>query len=85
MQQPIEEHFQAVKRILLFFVFCFDKTIKRILRYIKGTLGYRLPHTIGLLPYKYFFFDADWAKDCINKRSTSGCYISILNIILLYG
>ena len=57
MQAPLESHWIAVKRIL---------------RYLSGTLDYGL----NLLKSSHFdisaFCDVDWASDPDNRRSTSG-------------
>lgn len=45
--------------------------VKRILRYIKGTLNYGLhfrPSPLSLVAYS----NADWASDHDNRRSTTG-------------
>lgn len=56
MHDPKESHFIAVKRIL---------------RYIKGTVHQGLQFSPGPLTL-IAFSDADWAKDCIDRRSTTG-------------
>lgn len=45
--------------------------MKRVLRYLKGTINYRLRYgndQRGLIGYS----DADWATDLDNRKSTSG-------------
>lgn len=56
MQQPKVSHFVAVKRLL---------------RYVKGTLNHGLHITSGSLSLTAFA-DADWAGDPVDRRSTSG-------------
>ena len=66
MQAPFVDHFSQVKRIL---------------RYIQGTLGYELQFTsssIELNAYANF----DWAGDPLSRRSTTGyCVFLGLNLI----
>ncbi|PKU87036.1 Retrovirus-related Pol polyprotein from transposon TNT 1-94 [Dendrobium catenatum] len=55
--------------------------LKRLLRYIRGTLHYGLPITKSNLILKSFS-DADWAGDPITRKSTSG-YCSFLGDTLI--
>ncbi|XP_020680453.1 uncharacterized protein LOC110098081 [Dendrobium catenatum] len=55
--------------------------LKRLLRYIKGTLDFGLPITKTNVLLKSFS-DADWAGDPITRRSTSG-YCSFLGDTLI--
>ena len=58
MSDPSKEHWMGVKRML---------------RYIKGTLSYGLKFSVTDDKYDlYGFSDADWAGDADNRRSTSG-------------
>ena len=56
MQQPMVAHFTAVKRIL---------------RYLKGTLHFGISYTKGSLDLTAYS-DADWAGDPNDRRSTTG-------------
>lgn len=56
MHLPLEQHFTAVKRIL---------------RYIKGSLHQGLLFSKGSLTFSAFS-DADWAGDALDRRSTGG-------------
>ncbi|PKU77710.1 Retrovirus-related Pol polyprotein from transposon TNT 1-94 [Dendrobium catenatum] len=56
MQNPTEQDFKALKRLL---------------RYINGTLSYGLPITIGDLDL-HSYSDADWASDASDQKSISG-------------
>ena len=56
MHSPLESHYVAVKRIL---------------RYLKGTLGWGICFRPGSLALKAYT-DADWAGDPNNRRSTTG-------------
>ncbi|KAI0500263.1 hypothetical protein KFK09_018473 [Dendrobium nobile] len=47
------------------------KALKRLLRYIKGTLSYGLPITPGSLELRSYS-DADWASDSTDRKSVSG-------------
>ena len=52
--------------------------VKRILRYLKGTLFHGLflqPASISKPMAPYAFCDADWALDIDDRRSTSGATI----------
>ncbi|KAK2412680.1 putative mitochondrial protein [Trifolium repens] len=63
MANPLESHWKAVKRIL---------------RYLKGTLGHGLlisPSTTGPPFSLRAYSDADWATDQDDRRSTSGSCI----------
>lgn len=50
------------------------KVVKRILRYIKGTIDYGIlyafSHNFKLVGY----CDSDWAGDVDNRKSTTGCF-----------
>ncbi|XP_028106196.1 uncharacterized protein LOC114305326 [Camellia sinensis] len=56
MHQPLVRHFVMVKRLL---------------RYLKGTLGYGLQFSLGPLTL-HAFSDSNWAGDSLDKRSTIG-------------
>ncbi|KAI0523201.1 hypothetical protein KFK09_005595 [Dendrobium nobile] len=56
MQQPTEQNF---------------KDLKRLLRYINGTLSFGLPISIGNLEL-HSYSDADWASDTTDRKSISG-------------
>ncbi|MCI66510.1 retrovirus-related pol polyprotein, partial [Trifolium medium] len=63
MAQPLESHWKAVKRIL---------------RYLKGTLshGLLLAPSSTIVPFSLrAYSDADWATDQDDRRSTSGSCI----------
>ncbi|CAN6726700.1 unnamed protein product [Malus baccata var. baccata] len=63
MQQPMIAHFTAVKRIL---------------RYLKGTIHHGLCYSHGPLQLKAFS-DADWAGDPNDRRSTTGMAVFLGN------
>ncbi|XP_070662215.1 uncharacterized mitochondrial protein AtMg00810-like [Malus domestica] len=63
MQSPMMSHFT---------------TIKRILRYLKGTLSVGMSYTRGDLLLKAFS-DADWAGDPNDRRSTTGLVVFLGN------
>jgi hypothetical protein len=46
--------------------------VKRIMRYLKGTIGYRLVYRSDSLGQIHGYVDADWASDVIGRRSFSG-------------
>ncbi|XP_020673545.2 uncharacterized protein LOC110093100 [Dendrobium catenatum] len=56
MHQLTTQHFQALKRLL---------------RYVKGTLSFGLPLTTGDLTLRTYT-DADWASDSSDRKSVSG-------------
>lgn len=63
LSQPLEEHWKAVKRIL---------------RYLKGTIGHGLllqPAALHQPLSLTGFCDADWASDPDDRRSTSGACV----------
>ncbi|PKU62304.1 putative mitochondrial protein [Dendrobium catenatum] len=66
MHQPMPEH---------------TYLLKRLLRYIKGTLQYGIPITKSNLLLTSFS-DADWASDPISRKSTTG-YCSFLGDSLI--
>ncbi|KAK6125101.1 hypothetical protein DH2020_041165 [Rehmannia glutinosa] len=57
MQSPLDSHWRAVKRIL---------------RYLAGTLDYGLHLKASTKPQLVAFSDADWASDPDDRRSTTG-------------
>ena len=59
MNNPIEEHMEAVNRIL---------------RYLKMTPGRGLLYKTSDNRNVEVFSDADWAGDITDRRSTSGYY-----------
>ncbi|KAG8500741.1 hypothetical protein CXB51_004438 [Gossypium anomalum] len=60
MHQPLDIHFKAVKRIL---------------RYLHGTLDYGLTFTKTLKLMLEGFSNASWGSDVDDRRSTSGYYV----------
>ncbi|KAI0500644.1 hypothetical protein KFK09_018860 [Dendrobium nobile] len=50
---------------------CDFQALKRLLRYISGTLDFGLPLTIGDLCLRTYT-DADWAADTTDRKSISG-------------
>ncbi|PKU82870.1 Retrovirus-related Pol polyprotein from transposon TNT 1-94 [Dendrobium catenatum] len=57
------------------------QALKRLLRYIKGTLTYGLPIHIGDLSLRTYT-DADWASDMTDRKSISG-YCTFLGSTLI--
>ncbi|XP_026451332.1 uncharacterized protein LOC113351594 [Papaver somniferum] len=49
--------------------------IKRILRYLSGTLGYGLQFRRATSLHLQAYSDADWTGDYLDKRSTSGFFL----------
>ncbi|XP_020679450.1 uncharacterized protein LOC110097423, partial [Dendrobium catenatum] len=56
MHNPMQQHFNALKRLL---------------RYIQGTLNFGLPITRGTLQL-HSYSDSDWAVDTLDRKSISG-------------
>lgn len=55
--------------------------VKRILRYLKGTIFHGLfiqPGSISKPMARYAFCDADWASDVDDRRSTSVLKLNIV-------
>jgi hypothetical protein len=50
--------------------------VKRIMRYLRGTVDYQLFYTASLTELKGYT-DSDWAGDCDTRRSTSGYVFDI--------
>nr|XP_048326781.1 secreted RxLR effector protein 161-like [Ziziphus jujuba var. spinosa] len=79
-------HFLAMRPDIMFatsllarFMHCptnkhFD-TAKRVLMYIKRTLGYGLEYVKGKQPVLVGYYDNDWSGSVDDMRSTSGCVI----------
>ncbi|KAM1496471.1 hypothetical protein ACFXTO_031069 [Malus domestica] len=63
MQSPMASHYLAVKRIL---------------RYLKGTMTHGIRYTKGSLSLRSFS-DADWAGDPNDRRSTTGLVVFLGN------
>ncbi|KAI0493625.1 hypothetical protein KFK09_023746 [Dendrobium nobile] len=60
----LSQHMHAPEQIHLYL-------LKRLLRYIKGTINYGLPIIKSSLTLRTFS-DADWAGDPVTRKSTSG-------------
>jgi len=69
MQNPMMSHFT---------------TVKRILRYLKGTMQLGLSYTRGDLQLKAFS-DADWARDLNDRRSTTGLVVFLGNNLISWS
>ena len=53
--------------------------VKRVLRYLKGTLNFGLRFSFnGKNPELFGFSDADWAGDVDTRRSTSGYVLQMV-------
>ena len=61
------------------------KGIKRILRYLKGTIDYGLVFTSDGENILYGYSDADWAGDLDTRRSTSGYVFKIGGAIVSWN
>lgn len=58
------------------------RALKRILRYIKGTLNLSLLYNCTGNDEVIGFSDADWAGDIKDRRSTSGYIIKVFNCVV---
>ncbi|GKE80532.1 ribonuclease H-like domain-containing protein [Tanacetum coccineum] len=70
MHDPREPHFSALKRIL---------------RYVRGTLNYGLQIYSSSTSSLVAYFDADWAGCPTTRRSTSGYYVFLGNNLLSWS
>ncbi|GJT62665.1 ribonuclease H-like domain-containing protein [Tanacetum coccineum] len=70
MHNPREPHFWALKRIL---------------RYVRGTLGYGLQSYSSSTTSLIAYLDADWAGCPITRRSTSGYSVFLGNSLLSWS
>ncbi|GJW46851.1 ribonuclease H-like domain-containing protein [Tanacetum coccineum] len=70
MHDPQEPHFSALKRIL---------------RYVQGTLDYDLQSFSLSTTYLVAYSDADWAGCPTTRRSTSGYYVFLSNNLLSWS
>ena len=62
MQTPHESHW---------------KEAKRILRYVHGTIQFRIHYSPGETPLLVGFTDSDWASDPDDRKSTAGYVFSL--------
>ncbi|XP_059068708.1 secreted RxLR effector protein 161-like [Cryptomeria japonica] len=62
MQEPHELHW---------------KVVKRILRYVQGTISYGIHYSVGCTLDLIVYTDSDWACDNIDHNSTSGYILSL--------
>ncbi|CAB4002480.1 Hypothetical predicted protein [Paramuricea clavata] len=53
--------------------------VKRVLRYLKGTLDYGLKYSADENPTLVGYSDSDWAGDINTRRSTSGYVFQVAN------
>jgi hypothetical protein len=52
-------------------------TTKHILRYLHGTIEYGLRYAQGDVVKLVGYTDADWASNVVDRKSTSGCCLSL--------
>jgi hypothetical protein len=53
------------------------KTTKRILRYVRGTIQFKIHYSSGGTPLLVGFTDSDWADDPDDRKSTAGYVFSL--------
>ena len=57
-------------------------SVKRIIRYMNGTSNYRIWYSFDTNPNLVGFSDADWARNCDDRKSTSGgCFFLGNNLV----
>jgi len=52
-------------------------TVKHILRYLKGTIGYQLSYVLDHNMELLWYTDSDWAGSTADRKKTSGCCSSL--------
>jgi hypothetical protein len=70
MHSPCDAHLQAVKRVL---------------RYLKGTLGFGICFYANVSPNLSCFVDADWARCPDTRHSTMGHYIFLGSNLIFWS
>ena len=50
---------------------------KNAVRYLKGTVEYRLKYEVNQKINLEFYVDSDWVGSAIDRKSTSGCFFSM--------
>eukprot|EP00253_Pinus_taeda_P003211 PITA_03211 len=50
---------------------------KHILRYVQGTINFRIHYAVGTAMNFFGFTDSDWARNSIDRKSTFGYSLSI--------
>jgi hypothetical protein len=53
------------------------KVAKRILRYVRGIVHFRIHYSSGGTPLLVGFIDSDWADDPDDRKSTAGYVFSL--------
>lgn len=61
------------------------KAVKRILRYLRGTINYKLKYSKGIDDGLVGFSDADWASDIDKRRSCTGYFFKMSNGAITWG
>lgn len=60
-------------------------TLKRILRYIKGSTDYRLVYKCQDTAALCCSVDSDWASCCIDRKSTSGYLVKVFGKTIIWS
>ncbi|XP_020703918.2 uncharacterized protein LOC110115122 [Dendrobium catenatum] len=60
------------------------QALKRLLRYIKGTLNFGLPINLGNLQLRAYA-DADWASNDLDRKSVSGFCTFLANTLIYWS
>ncbi len=55
---------------------------KHVLRYLQGTIGYGLRYTSNDAVGLHGYIDSDWAGSAMDRRSTSGCCLSLRSAMI---
>jgi hypothetical protein len=53
------------------------ETMKHVLRYLRGTIGYGLIYSSSIDMRLLGYADYDWVGSTIDRKSTSGCCFSL--------
>ncbi|KAJ8879176.1 hypothetical protein PR048_019782, partial [Dryococelus australis] len=61
---------------------CVLRANKRILRYVKGTVDHKLVYNSDNNDVLVGYVDADWGRDCSDRKSTTGFASNYLGVLL---
>jgi hypothetical protein len=57
-------------------------TMKHVLRYLRGTIGYGLMYASSVDLILQGYADADWAGSAVDQKSTSGCCFTLGSVMV---
>ena len=58
------------------------KAVKNLMRYIRSTIIHRMKYSKGVNPTLLLHSDADWARQLIDRKSTSGSTGMLYNKVI---